>query len=340
MNHGGLTEVQQGEMNVRLLKNINSAGCGGGMVFSWIDEWFKRTWLFDPIKSEPDIRMTLWHSIASAEENFGLIAFEPAPPVFKTCQLTKNIERIPKVSAAADPLFFHIKIELNAPMLSTDSIWIGMDTYNESTGESVLPNSVVTLLRSEFALLVKSDSAKLYVTRDYDLFGIWYIRNNANPNQVFHSTVTDGAPWHLLRLKYNFEDTAFQKTGHLKVRKPGEIATSLDAVWFNGNEINIRIPWHYLNFTDPSARLVMNDNRSTPEREVALSDGIAMTISYKKETVQTGRFVWDIWNQVPATTERIKPGLAIVTKGNLEISDNPSTKKKFKLKKLRKIPGK
>lgn len=334
MNHGGLTEEQQGEMNVRLLKNIHTAGCGGGMVFSWIDEWFKRTWLFDRIKSETE-RMPLWHSIASAEENFGLIAFEPPTPVFKTCKLNQNIMRIPSVSAAADPVYFRLKMELNAPMLSTDTIWIGIDTYDASTGESVLPNKATTSLRSEFALLVTSDSAKLYVTRDYDLFGIWFIRRNANPEQVFHSTVTDGAPWHLLRLKYNFEDTAFQKTGHLKVRKPGAAATSLDAVWFSGNEINIRIPWQYLNFTDPSARLVMNDDRSTPEREVALSDGIAMTISHKQESAMTGRFVWDIWNQVPVTTERIKPGLAIVARGNREISDNFSAKKKYQRKKLR-----
>lgn len=112
------------------------------------------------------------------------------------------------------------------------------------------------------------------------------------------------------------------------MRKTGAAATSLDAVWFDGNGMNIRIPWHYLNFTDPSARLVLDDNRATNEREVSVSDGIALSISYNKELATTSRFVWNTWNQAPATTERIKPALTIVKKGNQEISDKPTAKKK------------
>lgn len=326
MNHGGLTEVQQGEMDVRLLKTIKTAGCGGGIMFSWIDEWFKRTWLFDPIKSEPD-RMPLWQSVASAEENFGLIAFEPEAPAFTKYQLSGSHSNYAEISAAADVKFFNLRIRLNNS-LSSSPMWIGIDTYKEAVGESVLPNGVTTNKRVEFALLLKSDSAKLYVTKDYDLFGIWFIRNNAKPEQVFHSTVTDGNPWHLLRLKYNFEDTAFQKTGWLKVRKEGEVSTNLDAVWFTGNEVNIRIPWHYLNFTDPSARMVMDDDRSTRSRETTVSDGIALTLSYQNEKAVTNRFVWNTWNQVPETTERIKPGLGVIKAGNAEIEEAPHGDKK------------
>lgn len=327
MNHGGLTEVQQGEMNVRLLKNIHTAGCGGGMMFSWIDEWFKRTWLFDPIKSTPE-RMPLWHSVASAEENFGMIAFDPPAPVFQQYPMTGSVSKIASVHAAADVQFFNLKLNLNSSISVNDSVWIGIDTYKESVGESVLPNGAVVSKRSEFAMLIKADSVKLFVTRDYDLFGIWFIRNNANPEQVFHSTVTNGAPWHLLRLKHNFEEASYQKTGILKVRKAGVTATSLDAVWFNGNEMNFRVPWHYLNFTDPSARLVMDDDRSTNTREVTLSDGIALTISYKKETATSNRYVWNTWDKAPVTTERVKPALNIIKAGNSQIGDNPSTKKK------------
>ncbi|NJO69182.1 MAG: hypothetical protein HC830_07785 [Bacteroidetes bacterium] len=122
--------------------------------------------------------------------------------------------------------------------------------------------------------------------------------------------------------------SAFQKTGILKVRKAGESETSLDAVWFNGNEVNIRIPWQYLNFTDPSARLVMDDDRSTNERETSVSDGIALTFSYKKEIAVTDRYIWDTWNTAPATTERVKPALSIISAGNKKINDKPEAGKK------------
>lgn len=322
MNHGGHTEVEQGEMDIRLLKTIRSAGCGGGMLFSWIDEWFKRTWLFDPIKSAPD-RMPLWHSIASAEENFGMIAFDPAASAFQPYQLTGNPSRITSVSASADAVFFHLKIKLSSALLSTDSLWIGLDTYNSSVGESKLPNGVSTTNRSEFALLIKNDSAKLMVTKAYDLFGIWFIRNNAFPEQLFHSIATDGEPCNMVRLKNNFEDTAVQVIGKLKVRKNGNPVTSLDAVYFDNNEINIQIPWHYLNFTDPSALLVMDDNRSTSIRETSATDGIALTLSIGNEKITTDRFLWQVWNIAPTTTEREKSCLEIIKSGNSEIEDSP-----------------
>ncbi|NJK97638.1 MAG: hypothetical protein HC905_24470 [Bacteroidales bacterium] len=154
MNHGGLTEVHQGEMDVRLLKTIHSAGCGGGMLFSWIDEWFKRTWLFDPLKSDPE-RMPLWHSVASAEENFGMIAFDPPAPVFKQYLQNGTHSRVVSGYAAADPQFFRIKLQLSSALSQQDSLWIGIDTYKGNVGESILPDGSSTPGRAEFALLIK-----------------------------------------------------------------------------------------------------------------------------------------------------------------------------------------
>ena len=54
MNHGGSSEIEQGLEFLRLLDNIKEAGCAGGIQFSWIDEWFKRTWLTDPFDFNPE----------------------------------------------------------------------------------------------------------------------------------------------------------------------------------------------------------------------------------------------------------------------------------------------
>lgn len=326
MNHGGHTETEQGEMDVRLLKTIRSAGCGGGMLFSWIDEWFKRTWIFDPIKSDNE-RMPLWHSLASSEENFGMLAFDPVEPNYQAYQLNGNPTKINSVSARSNAEYYEIKISLNSILSASDSLWIGLDTYNSALGESILPNKTTTTNRAEFALLVKADSAKLFVTQAYDLFGIWFVRNDAFPERLYHSIATNGAPWVLVRLKNNFEDTAVDSIGKLRVRKPGNNPTSLDAVWFSGNDLYIRIPWHYLNFTDPSLRQVMDDDRSTKtNRETTVSDGIALTLSIGSEKITTNRYTWPTWNTAPSVTEREKPCLEIIKAGNLQIGDKPPQK--------------
>lgn len=40
------------------------------MQFAWIDEWFKRTWITDPIDYLGE-RRPLWHNATAAEQNFG-----------------------------------------------------------------------------------------------------------------------------------------------------------------------------------------------------------------------------------------------------------------------------
>ncbi|HTM01363.1 MAG TPA: hypothetical protein VL503_09615, partial [Candidatus Omnitrophota bacterium] len=80
IDHGGASEREQGERDVRLLEDIADAGCSGSLLFALFDEWFKVNWLVARMEA-PRERDPLWHNLLDPEENYGLIAFDPPPRI-------------------------------------------------------------------------------------------------------------------------------------------------------------------------------------------------------------------------------------------------------------------
>lgn len=318
MHHGGHSEFDQARFNARLSRDLHQTGTAGGMLFAWIDEWWKRTWIVDERQS-PRERFRLWHNLTSPEENFGLIAFDLPAPSFQS--MGKAEGRIREVQAAADAAYFHLKITLDKPLTAQEQLVVGFDTYADDLGELVLPNRVKTHRRNEFALtLNQRNQAELLVTQAYDLVGIWH--NSSGSQQVYQSTATEGAPWQLVRWQNGQPHTSRDGTmvfplthfalGDLHVRADGESGSSLDAVFLKGNTIDIRLPWTMLQFTDPSSLSVTHDNRQTPGRETRVSEGIGIAVSLGSELVETGRYRWPGWDKAPATTERLKANLEVL----------------------------
>ncbi|TVQ17638.1 MAG: T9SS C-terminal target domain-containing protein [Bacteroidetes bacterium] len=319
MNHGGFDEWEQGNMNLRLLKSIETANAGGGIYFSIIDEWFKTTWInyVDFMAN----RRPFWHNVTSPEQNYGLLGFK-SEPVYELWESFCNDCPVHAIKATSDHAYFHLSVLLDEPFTAAEGMWISLDTYLPDVGESILPGGHVVSNRAEFALHITNHSAQLYVTRAYDIFG-FFNTNNLNPGQVFQSVVSDGAPWQLVKWKLStFSPYDIDYIGNLNLNYHFFPENTHDAVRVFLDKINIRIPWALLQFVDPSQRKVLHDNIATSQIEYMESDGISVSVFYQgEEFTPQDRYLWDEWNVVESVQQYPK-GSYFVMKDRLHEFNN------------------
>lgn len=318
MHHGGLDEAEQGTFLARMIGNIHDVGAAGGAMFHWTDGWWKRIWITNKV-TFPSERLRLWHDMMNAQQHYGLVAFELPPPAFDEAPSTTGDARIRDVRAAFDAEFVHLRITLNAPLLDGDRLVIGLDTYADDRGETLLPNGARTTLRNEFALsLVAPDAAELQVLHSYDLRTIGY---TAPPGVTYRSTVSDSGDWAPMKWRIAAAHSAddgsmdfpeeLHPIGVLRSRRAAAPQSSRDAVVIDDATVTIRLPWTLLHFADPSRRRVIDDAPQTPSvTEVFETPGIAFAVSIGGTLVETPRLGWPMWNEVPETRQRMKAGAA------------------------------
>ncbi len=333
MHHGGFSERQQGENNIRIMHNIINSGCAGGFMFAWMDEWFKPTWIvlyleaYGIISGDVTIpTRQLWHNMTSPEQNFGLITFEQQnllPFISYTTDNTSGPLR--RISATNDNQYFHLEMEANRNLSAGDTFYIVFDTYLKGLGESVLPNGKHLENRSEFLLLmvIPEDTALFMVTKSYDMNGLTSRFDLSNHTiQKFRSTITDGGGWNLMQWINDQYMLTRQDIGKLPMENNAEFTSGerAAAAWQN-NKIRVRIPWTMLYFHDPTQMQVIDgaisyDGGYNYEISTALSDGIAISVYFDKKVISsTSRYTWPNWLVVPSTVAREKKALDIIRIG-------------------------
>ncbi len=101
-----------------------------------------------------------------------------------------------------------------------DTIWLAIDTYDKTLGESVLPGGTsigngADTLRAEFALRIplNGDQADLFVIPSYDVFGIKQLVRL----DTVTSTKSDKGEWNRVKWKTNYTYDISQHIGKLGV---------------------------------------------------------------------------------------------------------------------------
>jgi hypothetical protein len=338
MDHGGHTEEQQGNHAARMLQNLRDTGTAGGMLFAWIDEWWKQTWITN-VWDLPADRRAYWHNVLAAEQNFGLLRFDPAVSAETPLVLSGGTpSRITGAAASHDSRYLHLRLPLAGALAAGDEVVVGLDTYDDALGERVLDPQglayapVTTAQRSEFALRLHHDGlrwqASYSVTPAYDLRSVSHDEHDPAV-QKLQSTATTGAGWNLMVWTNNFSsfpsppaDTFYghpenieHVIGRLVVRQGLDAPGSRDAVVMADDELLLHIPWGLLHVTDPSRQRVFHDDPATASvTETRTTAGVALAVIHNGSLQgETGRYLWPAWDSgadMPPVSEHDKASLA------------------------------
>lgn len=341
MHHGGHDERAMADIDVRLTKDIRQAGLAGGILFAWIDEWFKHNWVVIDLEVPAD-HTRLWHNAMDAEQHYGLLGQyagkagrpepggDPAP--WRALHRLEGSDTL-MLRVGSDEAYLYLALDA-APPLGPDTVRyaVGLDTFRADRGEFRLPGVPGIGVGVEFYLdLGDSTNGQLFVARTYNPY--LQPRAGMDPTGLdpFYNVLctadarSDAGQFDSMfvttnRFRVTRTGTRIPATGVNRGRlRYGRGSVSSLADWFidrTGDRrlVEVRLPWGLLNVTDPSTRTVLTAVRARENVTTAATDGFRFVVAALARPDNhvaafipaSTTYVWPTWEE-PQWHERLKP---------------------------------
>lgn len=279
-NQGRMSETQQGEAIISCYNDIKSAGCAGGIIFTWQDEWFKRTW--NTMNSVDLTKTPYWSDYQTNEQYFGLLSFDPGKEK-SVCYIdgdtsewkeedivSKNYDM--SISMKYDEKFIYFLVNKKNFSEKT-KLFIPIDT-NQKIGSNYCSNYDVKFDRdSDFVIVIDGkENSRVMVQERYEILramsnrevnGVSAYREipekNTNIFKNINLLLQTATP---LETGNSEEKAETYETGKLtygNANPDAEEFNSLADFYINGDNIEIKLPWQLLNFSNPSEMMIHDD---------------------------------------------------------------------------------
>ena len=334
-NQGMVDETAQGAMLIDMLGSIENAKYAGGIVFTWQDEWFKRTWnnvMFDIADRRP-----YWSNIQTTEQCFGLLAFDPgkesmAAYVDGDVSEWKNTQ--PTVTTGQDKLYIksderylYIMLDAGNYDFEKDTLLIPINTIADQGSLKAAQYNAEFDTAADFLIYINGrDNSHIYVDRYYDAFNYYFLESKklSDIKAEENAGVKNSGMFDIMRLCYGYNltvkgtnqvvpDKAYE-TGKLRYGNGNPKAQeykSLSDFYFKNGKLEIRIPWQLLNVMDPSGKQQISDFRKTqvisPQAYQSFDFGFAYRTGAESLKITLGgSYEYNGWN-TPTWHERLKP---------------------------------
>ena len=321
-DQGHKTEVEQGEILADLMKDIFDSGYAGGLIFSWQDEWFKRTW--NTMDYTEPLRRAYWNDVMTNEQHFGILSFVPGEDREKVVVDGYDVEwgeetlfsttenGLVSLSIDYDAAYLYLKLRKKDAKWEQERILISFDvtpnsgsiTYEEYTFDRPV----------DFVLDIQGkDRTNLYVQDYYDRFRYAY-RNYPEIIEVSREDMHSDSK-EFVMIDYLLERALYlpdrNEVVPLRLLHAGELEwgitdyysteyNSIADYYYLRDVCEIRIPWGMLNFRDPSTLLVEDDFWSVDYFKGMQVEDIGIGIMDRDQKQCTlNSYTWEKWEQYP-----------------------------------------
>lgn len=198
-NQGFMSEQQQGEALISMYEDIKAAGSAGAIVFTWQDEWFKRSW---NTMSGIDLEATpYWSDYQTNEQCFGLLSFDPGEEE-SICYVDGSrqdwsdrdligAEGGYRLSVKYDEKFLYFLVESETDDILASPLYLPIDTTPKS-GSTICYTPFLRMSEAAdfiIALDGKEDSRVLVHTRYDPITALYY--NRITPETIFSQEFPD-----------------------------------------------------------------------------------------------------------------------------------------------------
>lgn len=334
-NQGMVDETTQGAMLIDMLGSIENAKYAGGIVFTWQDEWFKRTWnnvMFDIADRRP-----YWSNIQTTEQCFGLLAFDPgkesmAAYVDGDVSEWKNTQPIVttgqgKLYIKSDERYLYIMLDAGNYDFEKDTLLIPINTIADQGNLKAAQYNAEFDTAADFLIYINGkNNSHIYVDRYYDAFNYYFLESKklSDIKAEENAGVKNSGMFDIMRLCYGYNltvkgtnqvvpDKAYE-TGKLRYGNGNPEADdykSLSDFYFKNGKLEIRIPWQLLNVMDPSGKQQISDFRKTqvisPQAYQSFDFGFAYRTGTESLKITLGgSYEYNGWN-IPTWHEILKP---------------------------------
>jgi hypothetical protein len=320
-SQGDHSERETAEMNARMLEDIKEEGYAGGILFEWIDEWFKFTWNTVDLELPSD-RRQLWRNDLTNEEFFGVVAAEPGTkPVVSldgkddewetngSQVIAESRGPVREVRAVKDEQFLYLRLRLDE-----DESWrqqpvtVGLDV--RPGANRGLPGHPGVFPEADVAVVVGPEDAELLQaawwepTRIRYGLGSGYIK--VDPSEMKQGSGAWVDPLQILNRPYTIPATGDQhavelhELGSLPIGNADPDSDDFDnrtLVAAGGKVIELRLPWALLGFSDPSS-LALFDEHPKAATSTIKAERLGIAVSTDDALLRTSGYAWEPWQTV------------------------------------------